>query len=58
MSAVRVDEIANNDQKGDKNFMNWLMDGVETTDGATMEEIKEEVILLITAGMSKAFSIV
>lgn len=49
-AAARVQEVTTGVKGGKKDFMTWLMNGIEASESIPMEEIKEEVILLITAG--------
>lgn len=46
----RIEEVMTGVEKGKKDFMTWLMNGVEPSETIPVEEIMEEVILLITAG--------
>lgn len=50
-ASKRIQEVLTGADKEKKDFMTWLMKDLEPSENIPVQEIMEEAILLITAGM-------
>lgn len=49
-AAARIEQTTTGVELGKKDFMTWLTNDADPNKDVSMDEIKEEAILLITAG--------